>query len=147
MPVIRELFDKCGWYLNDPQVGTEEKTDVLRALLMGKVHSLTLQFILLLLSRNHLKHMPAAIGRFEQICDDYYGKATVRLRVPYELTPGLLERLKLQLVERGLMHGHSAEKVTFQVELDESLIGGFIAECDGVQIDTSLKSALTKLHI
>jgi F0F1-type ATP synthase delta subunit len=145
LPSVAGLMEECGRYLRDPHVGTAEKTSVLLDLLTGKVHPLTLQFLLLVLGRGHLRHMSDASKRFMQECADYYGYTTVRLRIPFEPDPGLLERLRPRLAEHGLISGRSMEKAEFQIELEEGLIGGFIAQCGGSQIDASLRTALVKL--
>ena len=144
--VVEELFSQCGWFLHDPLISTTKKSIFLRDALIGHIHPLTLEFLLLMLSRHHLKHLHKAIERFRYLSDRHFGKATVHLRIPYEMEPALLEQLKSRLLQDGLIPVESAGKTEFVIELDKSVIGGFIAVCDGMQIDASLKTKLVKLH-
>ena len=143
--VMDELFATCGWFLNDPRVGKDDKAAFLTAALSDYLHPLAIEFLLLTLGRHHLRHVPAAIEWFRHLYDRYLGRATVRIRVPYELDAQLLEQLKSRLISDGLVPGGSLEKTEFQVVVDNSLIGGFIADSNGMQIDASLESALTKI--
>ena len=143
---LAALCARWSWYLNDPRTGPEEKARAMGELLGDQAHPLTLQFFLLLLRRRHLKHLPAAAERYGRICDQRDGHVTVRLRVPYPLEAGLLEQLKRRLAEKGLISGERPDQTEFQIQLDKELIGGFIAESNGMQIDASVKSALTRLH-
>ena len=143
---VEMLYAVCRRYLNDPRLSIRDKASFLREALTGKLHPLTLEFLLLLLGRNHLKYLPAAAGWYHHLSDRYSGRVTVRLRIPFDLDHRLMERLKDRFVDDGLIPGASADKAEFHVELDSSLIGGFIADCGGKQIDASLKTALVRLQ-
>ena len=144
LDALRGLYLECGRYLNDPLIGAEEKGGLLRDLLTDQVQPLTLEFLLFLLRRRHLAYLPAAADRFRYLCDGYFGIATVLLRLPCELEPEVLARLKLELADLGLIPG--AEKAEYRIKLDKDIIGGFIADCNGMQIDASLRTALAKLN-
>ena len=142
LPGLAELLGQCGSWLNNPLVNSVEKSAVLRDTLSGKVNPLTLEFVLLLTGRRHLKHFSATCEHFRKLCG--HGKAVVRLRVPYAPEQGLLDQLKTRLTEDKLIP-EGVQETEFQIVEDLELIGGLVASCNGYQIDTSLKTALKKM--
>jgi ATP synthase F1 delta subunit len=142
---VEMLYAVCRWYLNDPRISVRDKASFLREALAADFHPLTIEFLLLLLGRHHLKHFPAAAGWYHHLSDRHFGRATVRLRIPFDLDHRLIERLEDRFVSDGLIPAGNAGNVEFHVELDKDLIGGFIADCNGRQIDASLKTALKNL--
>jgi len=139
---MEEVLMQSNSYLSDPMIGAGEKSALLRELLIGKVSPLTLEFILLMTTRRHLKHFRSAARQFRQLSG--HDKTVVRLRIPFEPDKGLLEQLKRCLVKEKLIPA-DAENMRFDIIEDKELIGGFVASCNGYQIDTSLKTTLMRL--
>ena len=143
---VELLYAVCRWYLDDPRFSIRDKASFLRATLRDDFLPLTVEFLLFLLGRQHLKYLPAAAGWFHHLSDRYFDRASVHLRVPFDLDLRLVEQLRSRFVRDGLIPGESADNAEFHIELDQSLIGGFIAECNGKQIDASLRTALNQLY-
>ena len=143
---VEMLYATCRWYLNDPRISTRDKASFLQETLADGFQPLTVAFLQFLLGRHHLKHLPAAAGWYHHLSDRHFGRVTVRLRIPYDLDYGLIEQLKSSFVRDGLIPGECEENAELHVELEHSLIGGYIADCNGKQIDASLKTALIKLN-
>jgi len=144
--VVNDLINQCGEYFRNPRVPAGDKVALLREFLDGRVDPLTMEFITLLLQRQHLKHLPAAVERFRGKSDKYSGAVTVSLRIPYQPGGEVLELLRGRLADAGLIPAASANKASFQVSIDGGIIGGFIARSGGYQIDASLNTMLTKLR-
>lgn len=142
---VKELFKQCAVYLKNPLADASEKTSLLQELLSDKLTPLTLEFILLMLQRRQLKRMFSAMELFCQMSDRSVGKVTVELRIFSEPEPKMLKRLSKFLADKGLIPAKSTGKAQFQVVCDKGIMGGFVARCNGYQIDTSLKTALRKL--
>ena len=142
LETVDALLKQCGSYLSSPLVSTGKKTEVLRELLSGQLNGLTLEFIMLMTSRRHLRHFHAAAMMYMQLSG--FAKPEVCLRIPYAPGPVMIERLKKRLVAGKLIPADS-EEVQFRVVEDKQLIGGFIASCNGYQIDKSLRTTLVKL--
>jgi F0F1-type ATP synthase delta subunit len=140
--VMGELLEQCGSYLSNPMVGTRTKAAVLHELLADEFSPLTLEFITLMATRMHLRHFHKTAELYMRLSG--YGKTVVKLRIPFTPEQGMLARLKKRLLEEKLIPS-GAEDAEFQVVEDKGLIGGFIASCNGYQIDTSLKTAFMKL--
>jgi len=142
LPAVEELIAHCIAYMNNPLIDARYKAAVLRALLSDKVNPLTMEFILMLAARRHLKHFRPAAEQFRRLSG--HGKVIVRLRVPYEPEQSLLGQLRQSLVMAKLIP-KDTEDAQFDITQEKELVGGFVASCDGYQIDTSLKTALTKI--
>ena len=143
LPAMEDLITQCGAYLKNPLANAAQKAATLRELLSGKINPLTLEFILLLTARRHLKHLSAASEHFRQLSG--HGKAVVKLRVPFEMERGMLEQIKERLEKEKLIP-EGVKETEFQIVEDKELIGGLVANCNGYQIDTSLKTALRKIR-
>lgn len=140
---VAQLVDLCGEYFANRLVSDYEKAKLLREVLAGHVHPLTLEFTLLMLTRCQIKYLPDAVEGFQRLCGA--SDAAVSLRVPFELDEALLSRLGRRLAEEGLIPPERAENVSFDITVDETLLGGFIAAYGGYQLDASLKTALNKI--
>ena len=145
LPEIKTLAELGGGYLFSPLIRAHEKAAVLQGLLSGKVSPVTLEFVALLLKRGHLKYISGVAEQYRRMSDDYFRKAAVELRVPFEPEKEILDRLKRRFAIDGLTP-ENAEDVTINVVEDKEIIGGFIASCNGRQIDVSLKTLLAKIR-
>jgi len=139
LPAVDELLRQCGEQLKDPLISVERKTAALRDALSREIDQLTLELVLLMTTRRHLKHFHATANQFRLLSG--HGKTVVRLRVPFLPGQELLEQLKQRLAREKLITCET-DQARFQIIEDSGLIGGFIATCDGYQIDTSLRTTL-----
>ena len=142
LPDMEALVKECSGYLNNPLIGTQKKTAILRELLCDKVCPLMLEYILLMTARRHLRHFGASAEYFRRLSSS---KAVVKLRVPFMLEQEMLVQLMNRLAKENLIP-ENAKDPEFQIVEDEELIGGFVAYYNGYQIDTSFKTALDKLR-
>jgi len=143
LTAMEGILTQCAAYFGNPLIGAGAKAAILQTLLSGKISPLMLEFILLMTTRRHLKHFRPAAEHFRYL--NGYDKAIVRLRVPFKPEKDTLEQIKKYLAKEKLVTVDT-EEALFQIIEDKELIGGFVASCDGYQIDTSLKTALHKLR-
>jgi len=139
---IEEILIRCSAYVNNPIIGAGEKAALLRAFLEGRANPLTLEFILLMTTRRHIKYFSPAARQFRRLSG--HDKEAVRLRVAYKPEKKLLEQLKRYLTKEKLIPADSGN-TRFDIIEDKGLIGGFVASYNGYQIDTSLKTTLMRL--
>jgi F0F1-type ATP synthase delta subunit len=142
LPKMEEVLKQCGFHLNNPLISVEKRVAVLRKTLTNKISPLTLEFLLLMTARRHLKHFHATINKFRQLSG--YEDTIVNLRVPFAPERNTLVKLKERLTKEKLIP-ENAKEAHFNIIEDKELIGGFVASCNGYQIDTSLKTAVMKL--
>lgn len=145
LPAVAQLAEQCSHYLNNPFVDNDEKVAALKDLLADKICPLTFEFIQLMIRRRHLRHLPAVVMAYEKLCDILYGILSIRLRVPFMPGPDTFERLWEKLVSVGMIPEKNADKIKIQYETEPDLIGGFIAQGNGMIIDASIRSVLSKL--
>lgn len=139
------LYGLCGAYFADKTRTEMEKARVLQEALVGRVHPLTLEFAILMLTRRQFKYFPETAERYLNLCGA--SDAPVQLRVPFELDAALLERLKTRLIQEGLIPAQHADSARFEVIAEPELLGGFIAAYGGYQLDASLKTTLNKIAL
>jgi ATP synthase F1 delta subunit len=142
-----EILGPADGYFYNPRVNANALSALLREALGGKFNPLTTEFILLLIRRRHLKKLPAIAERFKQLNDRHTGRAAVRLRVPFTPAPETLESLKSRLMRSGLVPEKYKDSIGFEVTIDKSVLGGFIAYFDGYQIDASVRTVLKILSL
>ena len=121
-----ELWDA----LCSPAVSAREKKAVLARLPAFDARGELRHFYLLLADKNRFALLPEIVRQFRLL-------ELRSAREPEEQSLGALARL---LCAR---HGYRA--VTFEIVTDETLLGGFTAEIDGVTYDKSVRGQLRAL--
>ena len=142
LSAMETLIKECRGYLNNPLISTTKKAALLQELLLDKVSPLMLEYILLMTTRRHLKYFYTSAEHFRKLSSR--DKAVIELRVPFQPEQDVITHLMSRLVKEKLVP-ENAKETEFQIVEDKELIGGFVAYCDGYQIDTSFKTALNKL--
>ena len=145
LQTIRELVEPCGVYFENPRIGTNEKIGYIREFLTGNVSPVTLEFIFLLLKRNHWNQLAGFAVHFQRLCDRFCHRVEVQIYTPFEPEREMKEKLKAGLADKGLIP-KDAKEIVLEVIEDKSLIGGFTAVCNGFRIDASLKTRLAEIH-
>jgi len=142
LSVMEELLKQSGLFSVSPLISAERTAEVLRETLCGKLSPLTLEFVLLMAAKRHLKHFSAAARKFMKLSG--YGGVVVNLRVAYMPEQDIIDKLKKSFSELELIPA-DADAVELDITEDGELIGGFVASCNGYQIDASLKTRLSRL--
>lgn len=140
---MMEFMEKCGKALRAAGLAGANASALIREVLGGHVHRLTLEFMLLMLSRHQIKFFPDAAKNYRKLCG--MADEVVSLRIPYELDEDTFARLKARLTEVHLIPAEISDTAKFEIDVDEGILGGFIAAYGGYQLDASLKTALQKI--
>lgn len=139
------LEENAEFFCN-PEVPVERYEAVLRESLEGRVDSITLDFLLHLARERRLSELPKIIRRFKKVAGEALGRITVELRISHEPDEDLLGKLRAYLADCGLIPRDKAADALFDITVDKSLLGGFMAEYNGRLIDKSLKTRLFELR-
>lgn len=142
---IKPLAEQQSMYFRSPLVSGAEKENLIRELLTSNANQITMEFLLMLSSRGHWRHLPDAIDRFQLLSDGYYRRISLDLHVPFKLEQETLDRLQLRFRREGLIPA-DADEVALHIIEDKSIVGGFIAVCNGHQIDASLRTQLARIR-
>jgi F0F1-type ATP synthase delta subunit len=142
---VARLIELAGDSLTGHMITDGEKAALLTTLLDGKVNPLTLEFVSLMAARHAIESLPDAATEFEKLAGK--AKVPVYLRVPYPVDDELLAELKARLVAEKIIPEGTADRAEFVVTVDPSLLGGFIADCGGLQLDASFRTVLGKVKV
>jgi F-type H+-transporting ATPase subunit delta len=124
--------------LKSPVVTSDKKEKIFEALFGGKVTSLVQTFLVLLASKGRESVLGSICQSF---INQYKGIKKIRTAVlitPTVQSPDQLEYFR-QKFQDWLKPGETMEIVS---RLDEKLIGGFIFQMDGRQVDSTAKRKL-----
>ena len=142
---IKELAEQFSWLFKDPRIVAGEKISLIADALTDKVAPLTLEFLIMILERHHWKHLPGVAESFKRMSDDHFKKVSVFLHVPFKPEQAVLDRMENRFREKGLIP-RDAKEITLNTIEDKDIVGGFIAFCNGHQIDASIRTQLTKIR-
>jgi len=100
-------------------------------------------FIELLVKNNALKMSPQIFDYLQKHINKIEGIVNLKIKTIEQLSEENLSRLK-SLVP--LLVGKEVKKINIQQEIDSSLIGGFVLECDDLVFDASIKNKFNILR-
>ena len=141
-----EVIVAGGDYFFNPESPAVGQISLVEELFRGELDELVVQFLIMLIRKRRLRALPAIRKNFSVIAERSLGTVKVLLRIPFEPDQALLEKLRNDLAEKGLYSEKQKSQASFEITLDKSLIGGFIAEYDGSILDASLKTRLFNLR-
>lgn len=127
-------------FLEAPNVRDEEKRSLIERLLQALVSPVTLHFLLLLLRKKRIQHLPLVFDDFRRLYEEEHGleRAEVRTAVPF---PADLEE---QLTRR--LEALSGRKISLVRRVDPSIIGGVVVLLRGKILDGSVRRRLDALR-
>ncbi len=126
--------------LCSPAVSAQEKKAVLHRLPGFTVSGELRHFYLLLADKNRFALLPEIVRQLRLLQLHENGESICLFRCVREPDDAALSALAKLLCRR-----HGLRAVTFEIVLDETLLGGFTAEIDGVTYDKSVRSQLRAL--
>ncbi|MFN0014290.1 MAG: ATP synthase F1 subunit delta [Saprospiraceae bacterium] len=133
----RELY----MLLKSPIVHADKKIAVLHAILEGKINSLTLAYLDLLVQKGREMYIPEISAEFIHQYKTLKRITTVRVTSAIPLTETVLDNLRKKLVANGL----TTENLEIETRVAPDLIGGFVLEFDNKRYDASVANKLVEL--
>jgi F-type H+-transporting ATPase subunit delta len=127
-------------FLQSPQVRTQEKKELLRNVLGGKVESLLLDFLELLIDKDRLMHVRDIHEEFQALVERHRGlqRATVVTAVP------LPEDLAAKLIAK--LEARIDRRVILDRKVDPSVIGGVRLTVGDYILDGTVRAGLDELR-
>nr|YP_010902867.1 ATP synthase CF1 subunit delta [Hypnea flava]WCH54921.1 ATP synthase CF1 subunit delta [Hypnea flava] len=123
--------------LNNPLTAIEIKKDVITKLLSNQVNSFLLKFLLLLVDRRRISLMNVIINKYFDLAYKLDSVTIVNISTPVALTEAqqdaLINKLKTMT---------NSQTVKLEINIDTSLLGGFVIQIGSKVIDTSLAGKL-----
>ncbi|MEQ1744966.1 MAG: ATP synthase F1 subunit delta [Saprospiraceae bacterium] len=133
----RELY----MLLKSPIVHSDKKKAVLHALLEGKVSTLTLAYLDLLVNKGREMYIPEISAELVRQYKVLKRITSVRVISAIPLTDTVLDGLRKKLLDNGL----TTENLEIETRVTPDLIGGFVLEFDNKRYDASVANKLAEL--
>jgi F-type H+-transporting ATPase subunit delta len=127
-------------YLNNPLVNLESKKEVLSKILQPQMNQETFQFLLVLVKRHRINLLQSVIERYLQLV---YRLASIKMIEVSSAFP-FTNRQKNTLIKK-LKEITKAKEIRLFINVDSSLIGGFLIKTDSKIIDFTIKNQLEEL--
>jgi len=126
-------------FVADPMMLSERKRTVLNGLLAGKVHEVTLNFLLLLCDKHRVRMLEELLANFLTVLEERRGVVTAYVTVAESLS----SEQEKQLGDK--LSAYSGKEVRLETTIDKSLKAGFIARLGDQVFDGTLATQLNRL--
>ena len=140
--VLEALSDNPELYgmMMHPQIGEEEKVEVLAGIFKGRVSDELYSLLGMLLEKGHFADTGDVLETFADRVREYR-----KIGVVYVTTPMELALAQRKAVEERLLDITDFVSLEMNFSIDESLIGGMIIRIGDRVVDSSIKTKLDKL--
>jgi F-type H+-transporting ATPase subunit delta len=132
-PALRE-------FLLSPEVLDEHKEALVNKVLAPKVHTITLNFLLLLLKKRRFDHIAGINDSLIEQVEEHRGILRAQVITPTELRQDLRDRLETRL------ESMTGKTIVLESEVDPDLLGGMVVVLHNQLIDGSVRRELDRLH-
>jgi F-type H+-transporting ATPase subunit delta len=129
-----------GDFFSSPVVGRDEKIKLLSAALSGRVHELTLNFIILLVRKRREAIAGMVARQMHELLDRQAGRKVAAIAVPMPMEHQQLQELAARLGER-----YDAAIVP-QTKVTPDLLGGLVVQVGDRYVDASVSGKLEELR-
>jgi len=136
---LLQLQPRLKELLASPVVKTKEKRDFLDKVFKDRYHTLTLDFLHLLLKNNRELFLLEMCLNFQALYSRQTGIRSAKLTTAIELDESQLQQYN-QFIQDYL--GSKAEVTAI---VDEKLLGGFVLKLEDRQLDASVSTQLKKM--
>jgi len=125
-------------FLASPYFAEQTKRDVIRKVLTGRLHDLTLRFLCVMIDHGRGALLPGILERFRQLHRAYQGYEAVMVTVAQGLSREQIDKLAQDLAQA------MGAKIDLEVQVDPSLLGGIIIRHGDQMLDNSVRGRLTR---
>jgi ATP synthase, F1 delta subunit len=137
---VCETSEDFRLLIESPIVKTSQKTEAIKSIFTGRVHQLSLNFLVLITTNKRESFIP---GIFRNLEDFYRAEEGIKSAVLTSATP--VSEPMFQEIRKTLEAQFNA-KVELSQKVDQTLIGGFVLRVDDKQYDASLSTKLKKIR-
>ena len=127
-------------YLNNPLVSTDKKREILERTLKSELNAQTFKFLLVLVDRDRINLLEAVIDSYLQLV---YRLASIKM-VEVSTAFAFTNKQKNLLIKK-LKELTNAREIRLVINVDSSLIGGFLIKTNSKVIDFTVKNQLQLL--
>lgn len=127
-------------YLNNPLVNLNAKREVITKTLKSHLNQETFKFLIVLVNRNRINLLQAVIDSYLNLV---YQLASIKM-IDIWSAFAFTNRQKNTLIQK-LKEITKAREIRLSINVDESLIGGFLIKTESKVIDFTIKNQLQQL--
>ncbi len=125
-------------FLASPYFAEQTKRDLIRKVLTGKLHDLTLRFLCVMIDHGRGALLPEILERFRQLHRAYQGYEAVTVTVARSLSQEQTDKLRQDLAQA------IRAKIDLDVQVDPSILGGIIIRHADNMLDNSVRGRLLR---
>lgn len=127
-------------YLNNPLIGSDQKQELLDKTLKSELNQETFKFLSVLVQRDRINLLPTVITGY---LDLVYELASIKM---IEVTTAFaFTNLQKNTLIQKLKELTNAREIRLVINVDSSLIGGFLIKTNSKVIDFTIKNQLENL--
>jgi len=127
-------------YFNNPIVSKEAKREVLTKTLKSQINTETFKFLMILVNRDRINLLSSVISRYLELVYETASIKMIEVSTAFAFT-----NLQKNTLIKKLKELTKAREIRLVINVDPSLIGGFLIKTDSKVIDFSIKNQLQKL--
>jgi F-type H+-transporting ATPase subunit delta len=132
--------DELARSLTDPLIPFERKERIVSDLIGGRVSHVTVSLLNLLVAANRFRDLGAIANLMGELMAESRDMAVAEVRTAVDLDPATLDRLVQRLAAA------TGKRLTPQVIVDPSVVGGVVAKVGDTVFDGSVRSRLQELR-
>jgi F-type H+-transporting ATPase subunit delta len=125
-------------FLASPYFAEQTKRNLIRSVLTGQLHALTVNFLSVMIEHNRGALLPQILGRYRQLYRAYQGYEAVSVTVAQSPSEDQLRKLTQDLAEA------MRAKIDLEVLVDPSILGGVIIRHSDKMLDNSVRGRLVR---
>ena len=127
-------------YLNNPLIRQDAKREILTKTLQSQVNTETFKFLMLLVDRNRINLLKSIITNYLELVYETASIKMIEVSTAFPFT-----KVQKNMLIQKLKELTNAREIRLIINVDPSLIGGFLIKTDSRVIDFTIKNQLQKL--
>ena len=127
-------------YLNNPVVNKDAKQKILEKTIKSQINTETFKFLMVLVKRDRINLLSAVISNYLDLVYETASVKMLEVSTALEFSSSQKETLIQKLKELT-----NAREIRLTINVDSSLIGGFLIKTESKVIDFTIKNQLIRL--
>ena len=127
-------------YLNNPVVRQDAKREILTKTLQSQVNAETFKFLMVLVERDRINLLKSVIANYLELVYETASIKMVEVSTAFPFT-----KLQKNTLIQKLKELTNAREIRLIINVDSSLIGGFLIKTESKVLDFTVKNQLEKL--
>jgi F-type H+-transporting ATPase subunit delta len=136
---LEEAGELTG-YLENPVVNKDAKREILTKTLQSQINAETFKFLMVLVDRNRINLLKSVITNYLELVYETASIKTIEVLTAFPFTNSQKDTLIQKLKELT-----NAREIRLIINVDSSLIGGFLIKTESKVIDFTIKNQLQRL--